>query len=412
MSNIILSVNAGSSSLKVSLFAPTASGGPSHLATCTVSSIGSKGTEFKSTSHNVSDEEKDMQHVTDHDAALEHILGHLFRTTTSQEAITHVSHRVVHGGDYQEHILIDDDALRHLEALIELAPLHNAAALTLIRACLKQLPNAKSIAWFDTTFHRTIPPHIYTYPMDPELAKKYGLRKYGFHGLSYSFILRNVSEFLQKPISETNLIVLHLGAGASACCIQNGKSLDTSMSLTPLAGLPGATRSGSIDPSAILHLMNESHDTTVHDAEMILNKKSGWKSLTGTTSFGDIVDSDEPNKKLAFDIFVDRIMDFVGAYYLKLGGQVDALVFSGGIGERSSQLRATVANKCACLGFNLDDGRNRSKDQDEISKVVQSIGGGSRQILVCQTDEQYEMAYQCMQDEKLYQINREVSGIL
>jgi acetate kinase len=174
------------------------------------------------------------------------------------------------------------------------------------------------------------------------------------------------------------------------------------MSLTPLAGLPGATRSGSIDPTAILHLMNESHETSVHDAEMILNKRSGWKSLTGTTSFGDIVDSDEPNKKLAFDIFVDRILDFVGAYHLKLGGQVDALVFSGGIGERSSQLRAVVANKCSCLGFNLDESKNRSKDPEEISKAVRSIGGGSRQILVCQTDEQYEMAYQCMQDERLY----------
>jgi acetate kinase len=123
MSKVILSVNAGSSSLKVSLFAPTASGGPSHLATCSVSSIGSSGTEFKSTLQDVSNEEKDMQSVTDHDAALEHILGHLFRTTTSQEAITHVCHRVVHGGDYKEHILIDEDALHHLEALIELAPL-------------------------------------------------------------------------------------------------------------------------------------------------------------------------------------------------------------------------------------------------------------------------------------------------
>jgi acetate kinase len=291
--------------------------------------------------------------------------------------------------------------------------------LKLIRACLKQLPGAKSIAWFDTTFHRSIPPHIYTYPMDPELAQKYGLRKYGFHGLSYSFIVRNVSAFLRKVhfsklkvlafnnhfsqhISVTNLIVLHLGAGASACCIKNGKSLDTSMGLTPLAGLPGATRSGSIDPTAILHLMNESRETSVHDAEMILNKRSGWKSLTGTTSFGDIVDSIEPNKKLAFDIFVDRILDFVGAYFLKLSGQVDALVFSGDIGERCPQLRSVVANKCSCLGFVLNESKNRATDERETSKKVRSIGGVLKQILVCQTDEQYEIAYQCMQDEKLY----------
>ncbi|PVF98370.1 acetate kinase [Serendipita vermifera] len=402
MSSLVLSVNAGSSSLKVSLFAPTFDG-TSHLATCSVSSIGSEGTEFKSTSQDVSDGERNMQNVRDHDSALGHVLGHLFRTTTSQEDITHVCHRVVHGGDYAEHILIDQEALHHLEALIELAPLHNAASTALIRSCLKQLPNTKSIAWFDTTFHRSIPPSIYTYPMDPELTKKYGLRKYGFHGISYSFILRSVSDFLKKPTFTTNLIVLHLGAGASACCIKDGKSLDTSMSLTPLAGLPGATRSGSIDPTAILHLMNESKDSSVEHAENILNKQSGWKSLTGTSSFGDIVDSEEPNKKLAFDIFVDRIIGFVGAYFVKLGGQVDALVFAGGIGEKSPQLRAAVANKCFCLGFNLNDVKNRSKDEEETSKTVRSIGGGPKQILVCQTDEQYEMAYQLMRDDKLYQ---------
>jgi acetate kinase len=203
-------------------------------------------------------------------------------------------------------------------------------------------------------------------------------------------------------MNQTNLIVLHLGSGASVCCIKNGQSLDTSMSLTPLAGLPGATRSGSIDPTAILHMMRES-GTSIDEAEKILNKQSGWKALTGTTSFGDIVASEEENKRLAFDIFVDRIVDFVGAYYLKLEGVVDALVFAGGIGERSSQLREKVWKTCACLGFELDQDRNASEDKVELKRTVRSISGNEeKQLLVCETDEQFEMAYQCMSDSRLY----------
>jgi len=283
---------------------------------------------------------------------------------------------------------------------------------------MRQLPNTTSVAWFDTTFHQTISPSIYTFPVNQEIAKKHGLRKYGFHGISYSFILRNVAEFLKKvafhlhrpytrplmfsePTSTTSLIVLHLGSGASACCIKNGQSLDTSMSLTPLAGLPGATRSGSIDPMAILHVMKDSK-ISVDDAEDILNKKSGWKSLTGTTSFGDIAKSKDADKRLAFDIFVDRVLDFIGAYYLKLGGQVDALVFAGGIGEKSPELRQAIASKCSCLGFQLYDGMNKSQDGAELAKTVRSISHGGKYILVCETNEQFEMAYQCMKDDKLY----------
>ena len=168
-----------------------------------------------------------------------------------------------------------------------------------------------------------------------------------------------------------------------------------------MAGLPGTTRSGSIDPAAILHMVKQSN-ISIDDAESLLNKKSGWKALTGTTSFSDIVDSKDADKKLAFDVFVDRILDFVGSYYLKLGGQVDALVFAGGIGEKSAQLRQAVADKCSCLGFRLDDAKNKSRDDAELSKKVRTIGHGGKAILVCGTDEQFEMAYQCMQDRKLY----------
>lgn len=152
---------------------------------------------------------------------------------------------------------------------------------------------------------------------------------------------------------------------------------------------------------AILHLMRES-GTSVDDAEELLNKQSGWKALTGTTSFGDIISSNEEDKKLAYDIFVDRIWNLIGAYYLKLDGSVDALVFAGGIGERSTQLRERVSRKCACLGFELDEGKNNLQDLEELNKTVRSIGIGGKQILVCQTDEQFEMAHQCMGDTNLY----------
>ena len=201
---------------------------------------------------------------------------------------------------------------------------------------------------------------------------------------------------------------MHLGSGASICCVQNGKSLDTSMGLTPLAGLPGATRSGDVDPTTILHYIRTSH-ASVDTAEEVLNKKSGWKALTGTTSFGDIAKRSDDETKLAFDLFVDRILNFVGAYYLKLGGQVDALVFAGGIGEKSAELRDTVASKCQCLGFKFDPAKNQRLEGEGPVRALCDVrsrsadGKHAKNVLVCETDEQLEMSLQCMQDGELYE---------
>jgi acetate kinase len=302
--------------------------------------------------------------------------------------------------------VISSEAYHHLEKLTDLAPLHNGAALSVIHATLEHLPKATSIAYFDTTFHRTIPPHISTYPLDPSIAEPRGLKKYGFHGLSYAYILRSVSRYLGKPPSKVSLIVLHLGSGASACAIENGKSLDTSMGLTPLHGLPGATRAGALDPATIFHYTNKagriSHDKSqavsvdVTEAEEILNKKAGWKALTGTSDFGEIVKgmANDDNKKLAFDLFVDRILDYVGSYYVKLRGRVDALVFAGGIGERSAELRSAVADGVAALGFKLLDKANVDvvRVEDEVIEISE---GSGHQIVVCRTDEQEEMAREC-----------------
>lgn len=343
--------------------------------------------------------------------------------------------------------------------LIEFGFRHNGAALSVIRAAVEALPKADSIAYFDTAFHATIPAHISTYMLDQDIAKKRGLRKYGFHGLSCTFsspfilrsfargvltgretdayILRTISQHLSLPPSQTNLIVLHLGSGASVCAIQNGQSLDTSMGLTPVSGLPGATRAGDIDGSAIFHYLarngdgsGSGNDTDEDDvgrmsheklqgvevhvtrAEEILNKQSGWKSLTGTTDFGTIVkrrnaalgkerekeeekDGEEDLATLAYDIFVDRLLTFVGSYYVKLGGRVDALVFAGGIGERSVEVRESVVRGAACLGFEIDQEKNQGvskvrKEGGESVKVVNVSGGGGdgKKVLVCWTDEQ------------------------
>lgn len=242
--------------------------------------------------------------------------------------------------------------------------------------------------------------------IDPDRATHNKLRKYGFHGLSYAYITRTISSYLSIPRDQTNIIALHLGSGASACCIKGGKSIDTTMGLTPLSGLPGATRSGDVDPSLIFHFTHDagkpsrqsSKDLHITEAEQILNKESGWKAITGTTDFGKISqgwEDGEEKAKLAFEIFADRIVAYVGSYYVRLGGEVDALVFAGGIGEKGAVLRKYVVEKLYCLGFELDEGKNASPGKDRVVAIGKE--GARHKVLVCQTDEQTEMARQCVQ---------------
>ena len=261
-------------------------------------------------------------------------------------------------------------------------------------ACHEHLPKVTNVACFDSGFHHTMPECVKAYAIDQKIAKEKGLRKYGFHGLSYSFVTRQVAAFLAKDISQTSIIALHLGSGSSACAVKNGKSIDTTMGLTPVSGLPGGTRSGDIDPSLIFHYTSDvsklspssTKDLHISAAEEILNKQSGWKALTGTTNFAEIAKPDVPEShKLAFDIFVDRIVGYIGNYYVKLGGQVDALVFAGGIGEKSAYLRQVIAEKCACLGISIDQKKN---DHLQGTGSVFDVGSsGKVRILVCETDE-------------------------
>ncbi|KAL2756154.1 hypothetical protein ACRALDRAFT_2042347 [Sodiomyces alcalophilus JCM 7366] len=413
MAKVILAINSGSSSVKISVFSASFRQTPQQIAEAQVSGLTAGPAVVSYTRHGntIKKAEKAWQPVEQQDDAFELLLGLFIDDADLQEIkskadIAITCHRIVHGGDYASSQLIGPKTYSHLENLSDLAPLHNSAALTIVRSCLDQLPGAANIAYFDSQFHSTIPEHIRTYPVNPAIAKKNGLRKYGFHGVSYSFITRSVAGFLGKDTGQLNIIALHLGSGASACAIKNGQSWNTSMGLTPLAGLPGATRSGSVDPSLVFHYASDvgklspasTAELHISRAEEILNKQSGWKSLTGTTDFRVISESDKPECKLAFDIFVDRICGFVGSYYVALGGRVDALVFAGGIGEKSSKLRDRVAKSVSCLGFDIDDTLNAA----DITEVVQDVSasGSRHKVLVCQTDEQFEMARSCAEDEK------------
>ncbi|KAJ7163997.1 acetate and butyrate kinase [Mycena crocata] len=411
---LVLSVNAGSSSLKISLYGASPAADDSEpvqlMLTSSISNISIPPAKFSFKVQKGTSKNEEVASVHDHSSAFAHFLECLAHESDIDPAdIAHICHRVVHGGDYTDPVLINDEAYKHIEHLSDLAPLHNGASLAVIKTCLSQLPNAKSIAFFDTAFHRSIPQHISSYAIDQKIAKQRGLKKYGFHGLSYSFILRSVSRFLQRPPTSLNLIVLHLGSGASACCIQQGQSLDTSMGLTPLNGLPGATRSGAIDPSLIFHYTNRagrmSHDKSsavnlhVTQAEHILNTQAGWKALAGTTDFGAITArrADDPAAQLAFELFADRVLNYVGSYHLKLGGKVDALVFAGGIGERSKELRERISERVGCLGYaHVDTERNTTVDATDGAVVELGAPAAGPKLLVCRTDEQLEMARQCV----------------
>ena len=255
---IILSINAGSSSVKVSAYeTSTLSSTPTHLAEADISGLTAPPPSFTLTADTTHVKNEQISNVDSQESAFEYILDRLQSSGSLPQIsdkgdITHACHRVVHGGDYPDAHIIDENTFHHLQDLTELAPLHNASALAIVKACTKLLPKAKNIAYFDSSFHASMPEAVKTYPIDPKVANKNKLRKYGFHGISYSFITRSIADFLGKDIAETNIIALHLGSGASACAVKHGKSLDNSMGLTPLAGLPGATRSGDVDPRCVL----------------------------------------------------------------------------------------------------------------------------------------------------------------
>ena len=271
----------------------------------------------------------DIQRVTDHAAAIQEILA-----SVDLSEIKAVGHRVVHGGEkFQHSVVVDDEVLTEMDRIEFLAPLHNPAAMAGVRACRAQMPELPNILVFDTAFHSTMEPGAFLYGLPYEDYEKYGIRKYGFHGTSHQYVAMKAAEELGRPLEELKIITCHIGNGASVCAVQNGKCVDTSMGMTPLAGLVMGTRAGDIDAAALSVLCKE-HNFTIDEAITYLNKESGLKGLSGLSSdMRDLEPAIPTNKrvKTAIDVFIHRLVQYVGAYVAQMKG-CDAVVWTGGIG--------------------------------------------------------------------------------
>ena len=333
-----------------------------------------------------------------HAEALAECLPMLLGRLPSGVSLDGVGHRVVHGGErFSDPTRIDDDVEQAIRDLIPLAPLHNPANVAGIEAARMVLADRQHVGVFDTAFHATLPKRARLYGIDAELADKHGVRRYGFHGTSHAYVAQRAAEFLGDDISNLRLITCHLGNGASVCAVEYGRSVETSMGMTPLEGLVMGTRCGDLDPGVIVHLMRE-EGLDVDGIDDLLNRSSGLKGLSGVgNDMRDIeqraADGDE-RCRLALHVYAHRIRKYVGAYAAALGG-VDAIVFTAGIGENSAYMRHRVAQRLDFLGARLDEERNRTAHVDKDHPVNQISKGTSRtHLLVVATDEQHAIAQQ------------------
>lgn len=311
----------------------------------------------------------------------------------SIDEIYAIGHRVVHGGEkFSKSVLVTEEVLNEIDALSELAPLHNPGAVMGIRAMMEVAPDKKNVAVFDTAFHQTIPVHNYLYPIDYKYYTERKIRRYGFHGTSYQYILGRLEEMLGKKKEDINAIVCHLGGGASICAIKNGKSYDTSMGFTPLEGLMMETRCGDIDASVVTKIMKDDN-LTVEEMEAILNKKSGRLGLCGIGDQRQMIQAEQAGNeqaKLARKVQTHRNKKYIGSYIAELN-RVDAIVFTGGNGENNACEREDVVSDMECLGIELDKELNNASSGKEarISKDSSKIG-----IYVIPTNEELEIARQ------------------
>ena len=325
--------------------------------------------------------------ASDHHAGMRQVLEHL----GSDREFAAVGHRVVHGGPrFTEATLITDDVEREIDELSALAPLHNPANVLGIRAARAALPDVPHVAIFDTAFHQTLRPDAYTYAIDAEVAAKYQVRRYGFHGTSHQYVSEQAAVFLDRPLESLKTIVLHLGNGASVTAVDGGRSVDTSMGLTPLEGLVMGTRSGDIDPGVIFHLSRVA-GMSIDEIDVLLNRRSGLLGLTGTGDMRDVQEAAALGDEAAISalaVWRHRIRHYIGAYIATLGG-LDALVFTAGIGENNALLRRRALAGLEFLGIAIDDDRNEL--QSKAARVI-SPDGASVAVLVIPTNEELEIA--------------------
>ena len=359
----ILVLNSGSSSVKYRLFEGTET-----VTKGLVERIGESGGD-----------------AADHAAALRRIMDEV-----DLDGLVAVGHRVVHGGSaFDRATLIDDEVVATIESLVPLAPLHNPAALTGIAVARKLLPDVPQVAVFDTAFHSTIPAAGITYAIDAGLAERWGIRRYGMHGTSHAYVARRTAALLDLPPETAKVITLHLGNGASACAVDGGRSIATSMGMSPLQGLVMGTRSGDIDPTAIFHLHRVA-GLPVDEIENSLNRYGGLLGLTGDNDMRTVVSrraEGDPAAILAFDVYCRRIKEYVGAYLAVLGG-ADAITFTAGVGEHAPAVRAAALAGLERLGITIDPTRNEAN--------AEIISPDDSPITVCTvpTDEELEIATQ------------------
>lgn len=286
-----------------------------------------------------------------------------------------VGHRVVHGGEYfSSSAIVDEDVLEKIEKCNYLAPLHNPANVIGIKACMKIMKDTPNVVVFDTAFHQTMPEEAYLYGIPREYYEKHKIRRYGFHGTSHSYVSKRVAQIMNKPVEELKTIVCHLGNGASICAVDGGKSVDTSMGLTPLAGVMMGTRSGDIDPG-ILEVLAKMENKDVSEITNILNKKSGVAGLSQVSSdFRDITKAIEEGNavaKSAIDAYIRTVVRFVGAYVAVMNG-VDTIVFTAGVGENNSAVRAGVVKHLKYLGVELDEEANKIRGEEKLISTADS----------------------------------------
>ncbi len=393
MSTRVLVINSGSSSIKYQLIDVDTH---EALATGLVERIGQPQGRLKHTGPAGTSEVE--QPVPDHEAGMAMVLGlfdeHGPRLVESELAA--VGHRIVQGGSvFSGPAVIDDDVLRQIDDLSSLAPLHNPANVSGVRAARHAFPSTPHVAVFDTAFHSTLPPAAYEYAIDREVARRYAIRRYGAHGTSHLYVSRQAAAFLGKDPGEVNVIVLHLGNGASATAVRGGESVETSMGLTPLEGLVMGTRSGDIDPAVLLHLSRVAGMST-DELDDLLNRRSGMLGLSGHTDMRDVhaaVDAGDENARTALEVYYHRLKSYVGAYYAQLG-RVDAIVFTAGIGENDAQVRAGALAGLERLGISVDPELNTGRVTQE-TRI--SPEGAEVAVLVIPTNEELEIARQSVE---------------
>lgn len=360
MSSLVLAINAGSSSLKFQLIRMPEE---TLVTKGLIERIGIKDSIF--TIEVNGEKIKDVKDIKDHEEAINIMLDSFKQHGIIDDIndIAGTGHRVVHGGElFPTSALVTDKVEEQIESLSELAPLHNPANLMGIRAFRKLLPNIPHVAVFDTSFHQSMPEQSYLYSLPYQYYKDYGIRKYGFHGTSHKYVSQRAAEIMNKPIEELRIISCHIGNGASIAAIDGGESIDTSMGFTPLAGVTMGTRSGNIDPALIPFIMQKTGQNA-EEVLNVLNKESGLLGISGTSSDLRDLESDAEEGKeraqLALDVFASRIHKYIGSYAIRMHG-VDVIVFTAGVGENSSTVRAKVLEGLEFMGIYWDPKKNET----------------------------------------------------